>query len=73
MQLILKDSDKINCEQNFSVMLKHRYMLKHMSNCHFKFFILCIYDKLNEIFVSKMQEKRFKMLKIQNKRNHLEH
>ena len=63
-QKLNKDISHLNseiCEQNFSLMLKHRYMLKHMSEFHFKFFIICIYDKLNEIIISKIQRKRNKI------------
>jgi hypothetical protein len=44
------------CEQNFSLQLKHKYMVKHMTKNHYNFFLLCVYDKLNEIFFSKINK-----------------
>ena len=48
------------CEQNFSLMFKHKYMLKHMSKFHFNFFLICIYDNLNRKFVLKMRKNKIK-------------
>jgi hypothetical protein len=50
------------CEQNFSLMFKHKYMLKHMNKYHYNFFLLCVYNSLNEKISLKIKKKH--VLKI---------
>lgn len=41
----IKHLNSIICEQNFSLLLKYRFS---MSKNHFNFFLMCIYNSLNE-------------------------
>ena len=49
--------NKINtqaCEQKFSVINKHVYGAKHMSQHHFLFYFLCVFDSLNDKLMDKL-------------------
>ena len=51
--------NSVICEQNFSLMMKYRHALKHMTMWHFNFYLLCIYDKLNEIKLKSIKNKSY--------------
>jgi len=46
------------CEQSYSLLIKYRYTVKHMSKNHFNFFFLNVFDGLNEKSLRRMTKSK---------------
>ncbi len=56
-----KALEKLNsqaCEQKFSVVNKHKYAVKHMTQYHFIFYFFCIFDSLNHKIIENIKSEK---------------